>query len=260
MKQLGQILSGGGKDEDKDKDEGKEHKAFFPLVPKEAEEGFYGILESVTVRISKAANEDRFIIIPSEKEIEKKISEQCKKSWLVARDLSRAYINKPYKYHEVIISFDKKDGFYEGSSLGIALTISFLEQLLNFYNPTYVISIKEKTTFTGGMTETGKVLPTGEEIIKQKVNAVFFSEMNTFVVPKKDESFALYKLYELKAQYPKRNLKLILVEDIIDVLNRRDVVDIKKQKLIVRTGKFVKKNWISAVVTVLLAVLFAFCL
>ena len=66
------------------------------------------------------------------------------------------------------------------------------------------------------------------------------------------------QLLQLKNEYPNRNLKLIPVEDIGDVLNRRDVVDIRKQKLVVRTGKFVKKNWVSAVVTVLLAVIFAF--
>lgn len=255
---LERVLVGTDKDEDYDKDE--EHKAFFPLIEKEAPEGFYGMLESVTVHISKSEENNKFIIIPSEKEIEKKILEQCKRSWFVALDLSREYIKKPYQHHEVIIGFDKKDGFYEGSSLGIALTLSFLEQLLKFYNPTYIIKIKEQTAFTGGMTNTGKVLPTGEDIIKQKVNAVFFSEMHTFVIPKCEEAAAQAQLTELKKPYPNRKLKLIPIEDIHDVLNRRDVVDIRKQKLVVRTGKFVKKNWASMIILVLFAISMAFLL
>ena len=243
-----------GKDEYKD----RERKSFFPLIMKNAPEGFYGILESVSVHLSKNSDADKFIIVPSEKEIEKKIIEQCRTSWYAALDLSKQYVSKPYHYHEVIISFDKKDGFYGGNSLGIALTLAFLEHLLKFYNPTYVIKIKEFTAFTGGVTGTQKILPTGEEIIKQKVKAVFFSEINTFVIPKWEESYAHNQLLELKNEYPNRNLKLIPVEDIGDVLNRRDVVDIRKQKLVVRTGKFVKKNWVSAVVTVLLAGIFAF--
>jgi hypothetical protein len=239
-------------------DEDKKHKAFFPLIAKDAPEDFYGFLESVSVNIGKATDTDKFIIVPSEKEIEKKISEQCTNSWRAALELSTEYIKKPYKYHEVVIYFEKKEGFYEGSSLGIALTLSFLEQLLKFYNPTYIIKIKEQTAFTGGMTESGKVLPIGEEIIKQKIKAVFFSEMNTFVIPKCEEAAAKTQLTEFKKNYPNRNLKLIPAEDIADVINRRDVVDIRKQKLIVRTGKIVKKNWVSAVVTVLLAILFAF--
>ena len=66
------------------------------------------------------------------------------------------------------------------------------------------------------------------------------------------------KLKELQAEYPKRNLKIIGLTDLHDLFDRRQVVDIRKQKLIVRSGKFVKNNWISAVATVLLAMVFAY--
>jgi hypothetical protein len=233
-------------------------KAFFPLIDKQAPNGFYGIIESVTVRISKTAGNDKFIIVPSEIEIEKRILEQCKLSWLAAFQLSRHYVKKPNKHHEVIINFDKRVGFYEGNSLGIALALAFLKQILKFYNPAYIINIKEQSAFTGGVTEAGEVLCTSEEIIKRKVAAVFFSKINTFVFPKCEETYAYFALTQLKKNYPNRKLKLIPVEDINDVINRRDVVDIKKQKLVVRTGKFVKKNWISAVTTILLAIVFAY--
>ncbi|MCJ7553006.1 MAG: hypothetical protein MUO34_03895, partial [Ignavibacteriaceae bacterium] len=220
-----------------------EQKAFFPLVDRKAPENFYGTIDSITVRINKCDEKDKFIIIPSEKELEKKILEQCQNSWLLALNLLKVYVKKPCEYHEVIISFDKKEGIYEGNSLGIALTLSFLEQLLGFYNPAYIIKIKEQSAFTGGVTETGKVLCTSEEIIKQKVAAIFFSEMNAFVIPKTEETYAYFSLTQLKKNYPDRKLKLIPVEEINDVINRRDVVDIKKQKLIVRSGKILKKNW-----------------
>ncbi|HMN49890.1 MAG TPA: hypothetical protein PKD67_12170 [Ignavibacteriaceae bacterium] len=235
-----------------------ERKAFFPLIDDEAPSDFYGTLESITVRINKSVDADKFIIVPSEKEIEKRISEQCRRSWLLAFSLSKKYIKKPFKYHEVIISFDKKQGFYEGNSLGIALTLSFLERMLKFYNTAYIINLKERSAFTGGVTEAGEVLCTSEEIIKRKVAAVFFSEIDTFVFPKCEETYAYFALTQLKKSYPNRKLKLIPVEDIKDVINRRDVVDIKRQKVVVRTGKFIKKNWISAVATVLLAILFAY--
>ena len=252
LEKLAQILEG------KEIEDGDSHKAFFPLIDKEAPEGFYGIIESVTVRINKAVDKDKFIIVPSEKEIEKRILDQCKLSWLVALDLTKQYVKKPYKNHEIIISFDKKDGFYEGNSLGTALTLSFLEQILKFYNPAYIININEQSAFTGGVTEAGEVLCTSEEIIKRKVAAVFFSEINTFVFPKCEETYAYFALTQLKKSYPDRKLKLIPVEEINDVLNRRDVVDVRKQKIVVRSGKFVKKNWISAVATVLLSNIICF--
>lgn len=255
---LNLILNG------KDFDDGLEHKAYFPLIDNETTvehpygKGFCGIIDSVTIRISKSIDTDKFIIVPSEKEIEKKISKQCKNSWQVALNVLKKYVKKPFRYHEVIISFDKKIGIYEGYSLGIALTLSFLEQFLKFYNPAYIINIKEQSAFTGGVDIEGKILVTGEEIIKQKVSAVFFSEINSFVIPKYEETYAYFALTQLKINYPNRNLKLIAVEDINDVINRRDLIDIKKQKLAVRTGKFVKKNWISAITTVLLAILFGY--
>ena len=66
------------------------------------------------------------------------------------------------------------------------------------------------------------------------------------------------KLKELKLLFPNRDLRIIGLSDLNDLLDRRQIVDVRKQKLIVRSGKFVKKNWISAVATVLLAILFGY--
>lgn len=234
------------------------HKTFFPLIDKESPDGFYGIIDSLTVRIGRSSESDKFIIIPSEKEIENRIAAQCKNSWQIAVNILRKYVKKPFKYHEVIISFDKKIGFYEGNSLGISLTLTFLEELLKFYNPQYIIKIKEQSAFTGGISEAGEVLNTGEGIIKQKVAAIFYSGIDSFVIPKLEETYAYFALTQLKEKYPERSLKLIPAEDFYDVLNRRDLVEIKKINPIVRTGKFVKRNWISAAATIILAVLFAY--
>ncbi|MDP2363212.1 MAG: hypothetical protein Q8M94_05530, partial [Ignavibacteria bacterium] len=165
---------------------------------------------------------------------------------------------KSNKYHEIIVSFDKKEGFYEGNSLGIALTLSFLEQILKFYNPAYIINKKEQSAFTGGVTEAGEVLCTSEEIIKRKVAAVFFSEINSFVFSKCEETYAYFALTQLKKIYPNRKLKLIPVEEIIDVINRRYLVDVRKQKIAIRTTKFVKKNWVEAFVAVVLTIILSY--
>lgn len=233
-------------------------KAYFPVIENDAPVNCYGLIETVTVRINKTDRDDKFIIIPSEKEIEQRIEEQIKISWKLALQISNKYIRKHHQYHEVIISFDKKAGFYVGNSLGIALTLTFLEQILKFYNPTFIINISEGSAFTGGIDTKGNVLNTGEDIIKRKVAAIFYSELNSFVLPKLEESYAYFALEQLRKVYPQRKLKLIPAEDIDDILNRRDLVEIKKQKAIVRTGKFVRNNWISAVATVLLAILFGY--
>lgn len=244
--------------EDADDESPSEHKAFFPLIEKSAYDIIFGALDSVTVIINKAADNDKFIVVPSEQEMENKIINQIHTSWQLALEHSKKYLTKVHKYHEVIISFDKRLGIYEGNSLGIALTLSFLEQLLKFYNPVYIININDKTAFTGGVNKNGNILSTGEEIIKQKVRVLFYSEIKNFVFPKCEESYAYFAFTQLQHDYPNRKLKLIPVEDFSDVLNRRDLVDIKKQKLILRASKFLRHNWITAATTVILTVLLAF--
>lgn len=238
--------------------EDPEPKARFPLIDKDNKEGFYGIIDSVTVRINKAATENKFIIVPSAKDSDQRIIEQCRISWQLALTRLIHYVRKPYRYHEVIINFEKQEGFYEGNSLGIALTISFLNQLLKFYNPIYSINIAPWVAFTGAVTEKGETVSTGNQIIKQKVAAVFFSDIKTFVFPKSEESSAIKELNELKDKYPNRILKLIPAEDISDILNRRDIVDIKKRNIILRTGKFVKKNWAAVLVAVILTFILSY--
>lgn len=225
---------------------GCEKKALFPLIDISMPDGFYGLLESVTVRVAKAENENNFIIIPSEKEIEKRILEQCKTSWEVALRLLKNYVRRSYNYHEIIISFDRRDGFYEGDSLGAALTLSFLEALMNFYNPIYNIEIHAQTVFTGGISEEGKLVGVGKDCIRQKVRTLFYSPAETFIIPKEDERCANEELKKLKNTYPKRKLKLVAAEEVSDILNRRDIIEIRKRNILARGGKLARKHWASA--------------
>lgn len=251
LKELEATLNGN------DISEYKRNKAYFPLLNFDTTAEVKGIIDSITVNISKA-NEEKIIIVPSEKEIEKRISEQCNNSWNLVLTSLKQYVKNPYKHHEVIINFDKREGFYEGNSLGVALTLTLLEALLKFYNPPYEININGQIAFTGGVTGTGLITSTGEEIIKQKIGMIFFSTANSFVIPKEDEASAYLTLKELKASFPSRKLKLIAVGDFNDIINRRDIVEIKKRNPVIRTGRFIKKNWISAAATVLLAIIFAY--
>ncbi|MFZ1288857.1 MAG: hypothetical protein WAR79_02110 [Melioribacteraceae bacterium] len=252
ISKLKNILDG------KDQNVSSERKATFPLIYKNNSNGFYGIIESATINIKKSSSENKFIIIPSEKNIEENILTQCKNSWELALNLSKRFVKKLNDFHEVIISFDKKEGFYEGNSLGMAITFSFLKEILKYYNLTYTVNLIGNIAFTGGVETNGEILNTGKEIIEHKINTLFFSDTKVFVFHKDDEIFARKRLNELNEKYQNRKLKLEPFDNIDSILNRRDLVDIKKQKLIVRSLKFVKKNWVSSVATIVLAILLAF--
>ena len=234
-------------------------KAFFPvLVDNESEfHEVFGLLESATVKINLSKTETKFIIVPSDKVIEKRIQEQIKNSWQTAKGYVKKYIRKINENHEVIISFDKRVGVYVGNSLGVALTISFIEELLSFYNSTTIVEINEGIAFTGSSDAQGSVNKVSKEIVEQKTETVFYSDITTFVVPGADQIFAMLKVKELQKQFPARNIKLVGVETFDDILNLRSLVDIRKQKITLRVYKFSKRNWASLMLLFILAVVIA---
>lgn len=239
----------------------EERKAFFPLI--EDEEGrsinqTIGAVDSITIKISRAKDKDKFIVVPSEHEKDKKLEEQIHVCWIKAKDYCKRHVKKLTDCHEVIISFDGNLGIYRGESLGAALTIAIIEEMLKYYNSQTVLVPVSNVAFTGGILESGKVNKVSKDIVEKKVEICFYSNCKILAVPKEDETFALNKLDELLKLHPKRNLRIVGVSNLEEILIRRDLVEIKKQKLIVRTAKFVKKNWVNAVVTVLLAVLFGY--
>ncbi len=63
---------------------GEKLQAYFPIIDEGNNSGFYGIIETVNVRISRASSANKFLIVPSEKEIEKRINEQVRISWELA--------------------------------------------------------------------------------------------------------------------------------------------------------------------------------
>ena len=235
-----------------------EPKVLFPVieVAERSDSSFIlGALDSLTIKIIKTKEKDKFILVPSESEKDKKLEQQIIRSWLKAKEFCKKYVRKISEHHEIIISFDQHLGIYKGESVGTAIVVGFIGELLRFYNSQTVLKPISGTAFTGGIKERGEINSVSKEIIEKKVEIVFFSNCSTLVIPKEDESFALYKLYELRKAFPARELAIVGVKDISEILLRRDLVDIKKQKLVVRTGKFVIKNWAGAVFAVLLTML-----
>src|SRR5690606_1041476 len=107
-----------------------------------------------------------------------------------------------------------------------------------FYNSPVLLKTPDSTTYTGGMGDTGRIAPVSENIIKVKTEAIFFSGIQTFAVPREDDFFAQQMLEELNKNYPARKLKITAIEDFDDLLSRRNLVEIKKINPVVRGGKF----------------------
>ncbi|HSL90275.1 MAG TPA: hypothetical protein VK870_13305 [Ignavibacteriaceae bacterium] len=152
----------------------------------------------------------------------------------------------------MIISFDNKSGIVEGNSSGAALTLTFIKELLKHYNASIFFTTTADTAYTGGHDTVGIITSVSEEIIKAKTEVVFFSGIKTFAIPAVDVPAAQEKLSELRERYPYRNLRITDIEDFEDLINRRNLVDIRKINPVIRAGKFALKYSLSIVLIIVL--------
>jgi hypothetical protein len=215
-------------------------KIYFPLL--EENDSGRGVMDSVSIQIDVASEKNIFIIIPSEREIEERLSQQVEISWLKAVEFIKQFKVKVKGFHKIYISFDKRLGYYTGNSLGAALFLAFVEELLKFYKSPIIVQTKHSAAITGGLNSNGTVLETFSPVIIHKTEAAFFSDVKYFMLPKSDEPDALKKFNSLKKDYPLRDLKIIPIEDVEDLVNRRDIIDIKKQKTVKRLVNFTRRN------------------
>jgi hypothetical protein len=250
LNELNIILSGKGGEQ--------KPGVFFPLTETEGPEG-YGIMDSVTVKIHPATTEDNFIIIPSEREIEARLHRQVVLSWQTASGYLKNFNIKLKGGHSVYISFDKRAGFYSGNSFGPALYLSFLQELLIYYKSPFVIQSKVLLAVTGGLDSAGTISPVSDPVIRKKAEIVFFSPAELFIVPREDEQSASEVIEEMKTKYPERKISVMGVSSVSEIINRRDIIDIRREKLIKRVNNFAKRNPLSIIAPIItLLILFAY--
>jgi len=111
---------------------GKKDELYFPVLEQAAsnDRNSFGLLETISIQIKQEKHETKFHISPSGKEIEERLNEQIKISWQAALECVKKHIRKPEKRHYVFIQFDHHYGEYVGNSLGAALTLAFMKELL----------------------------------------------------------------------------------------------------------------------------------
>jgi len=100
------------------------------------------------------------------------------------------------------------------------------------------------------------ILTVSDDNINKKTETVFYSDTDSLVVKETEKYAAQIKLGELQKSYTKRKLKIIGVEDFMDLLDRRSILEMHEQKFIVRSAKYAKKNWVT-VFLVFLVLLFS---
>ena len=81
------------------------------------------------------------------KVIEDKLNNQIRISWERAVEILKKHRHRLNQFHDVIINFDQRLGEYVGNSLGIALTLGFLQELFVFYNTSIILKVPANLAF-----------------------------------------------------------------------------------------------------------------
>ncbi len=217
----------------------------FPVLQRNKDQHItYGTIEhcKITIISQKHIKRTEFIIAPSLPEVEQKLETQIQNSWTCATHYFKTKFNKNIPQFEVTIRFVRKLGIYEGDSLGIVLTIEFIKELYRHFELRDSIYFDKNIIATGSLSPTGIIDSVGDSIIISKIRIAFYSLADVFIIPLEDLAPAKKELEKLNAIHPYRKLKLLPVIDINDIINRRDLICIKKQNIIKWGGNRIIKN------------------
>lgn len=227
-------------------EKGQKNKIYFPLLEVSKEGYSWGALECINIVINRS-DETKFIFVPSNGNIDDNLLEQAKTSFTLAKNYFKDYKKIREAKLEVLIYFENLDAQYAGNSLGMALTIGFIQRLSEMFNLPYLTMIESGVVITGGISIDQKPIKAENKIIKLKIETVFYSRAGSVIVSLENLTEAVNKLEELNSLYPNRKLKVIGISNLDEILNRRDLIILKKQSMLLRSARAAKKNWLATV-------------
>ncbi len=230
----------------------------FPVI--ESGDSTAGItyLDSLDVKVTPAPGSTRFIIHPTYKEEEPVLLRQVMDSFSVALPMIPAGKKKLPAAFEVQVCFRSRLGIYSGNSFGVLLAQLIKIEINKLIQPNVVYEISPATAFTGAVSPSGEVKPVGKANIVSKVRAVFFSDVTNFIIPKEDEHAARTTLNRLQEKWPQRKLEITAVNNLTDILNRRDIILISKRPLKERIKATAHKHRYTSLILIPVLVLLGF--
>ena len=151
---------------------------------------------------------------------------------------------KEKKKWQSTASFECNEAWHSGNSADLAMGGLFLCSILEAMDIKEQFRLNPAIAITGEITETGEVKSVYNASIKQKVEAVFYSWTQLFVVPEKQLSI-FYQYYdELKEDYPKRDVLIIGVRHLRDLFyDRRLTMHSKKSTIEHARNRLWKKKF-----------------
>jgi hypothetical protein len=99
------------------------------------------------------------------------------------------------------------------------------------------IRLSSRVALTGDIDGQGVVLPVDDEALRAKAIAVFFSPMETMVVPKSQVQAAEDAIADLRERYPRRNLTILGARHLRDLLFDRRITVIDRESAVRHYGR-----------------------
>ncbi|MCX6132445.1 MAG: FG-GAP-like repeat-containing protein [Ignavibacteriales bacterium] len=115
------------------------------------------------------------------------------------------------------IRFDDLTALHEGSSANLAIAAITYCEILRYSNQRTVFQLSSRAAFTGGINESGEVLPVEPATLVEKIKAAVFSPVDFLVIPRQQLAEAQRLTRDLEKSYPRRNLVLVVLGNLRDV-------------------------------------------
>lgn len=144
-----------------------------------------------------------------------------------SKEQAKEVISKSGAYN-LTFFFGNKDCSYTGSSFGLALLALTYNSIL--VNELHRIHYRfyDDVVITGAIDENGNLLKLDTLTLKVKIETVFFSHFNKFIIPEDNIIEAKEILAELRKEYPQRKLELIPCANFKSLFQNLAVVEVHK--------------------------------
>jgi hypothetical protein len=127
-----------------------------------------------------------------------------------------------------------------GGSVGLALAVQVVATLHQVTERRVRLAPAEALALTGGVEETGAVQSVAEDTLPAKVEACFFSPVETLAVPRAQQERAEQKRDRLLDHYPHGGLDVVGVRRLRDVFDHRRLVRRVESS---RVRHFARRAW-----------------
>lgn len=171
---------------------------------------------------------------------------EIKAELIKSSDLILSIFNTRLQTHNDLIALRFKDlrGIYKGTSFGFGAAILIPSAFLEFKHSRTRYEISGSAAFTGSLDGSGNLIKLHHSSIAVKVEAAFYSWIKNIAVPEDNYQDAVSVLDTLHRSYPRKELNIIPIKNIKDLLENSSIIKKQKDSLYEFSGKLLKRNQI----------------